>query len=193
MSGRSTLHRLCVFLTPTDEERLSIEVRTRLPAVMFVDTSQQPDTATPTFRSSLGDCSGPHVTIVDTAIVSEGRFHRDYVVPHPSGRGWVYALVGTGLVSLLRPRLFDETLHNGEVRASVPAGDTRTAEYVRDLVNLVRAGGTGVFAVHPTTGKTARRAERGFVAWPDAAARFGTTEAPLLTNGPAAWFTADRS
>lgn len=74
----------------------------------------------------------------------------------------------------------------------MPAGDTRTAEYMSELMNLVRNGGTGVFAVDPLTKNIARRAERSFVAWSDAASRFGAKEAPLLTNGPTAWFTVDR-
>jgi hypothetical protein len=192
MSTSSKLHRLCVFMTPEDEARFSDTVRSRLPAVRFIDASQQPETRTPTFRSSLSECVGPHVTLVDTSITSESTFHRDYVVPHPSGRGWVYAIVGAGLASLVRSRPDDDGLRNGELRASVPAGDTRTAEYIRELMNLVRTGGAGVFAVDSLTGGIERRAERNFVAWPDAAARFGARRAPLLTNGPTAWFTVDR-
>ncbi|GGM53908.1 hypothetical protein GCM10010489_26970 [Microbacterium saperdae] len=192
MSTPSKLHRLCVFMTPADEARFSDAVRTSLPAVRFVDASQQPETPLPTFRSSLSECAGPHVTLVDTSIISESTFHRDYVVRHPSGRGWVYAIVGSGLASLVRSRSEDDSLRNGEVRASVPTEDARTAEYIRELTNLVRAGGTGVFAVDPLTGDTARRAERNFVAWPDAASRFGARAAPSLTNGPTAWFTVDR-
>ncbi|KRA23229.1 hypothetical protein ASD65_01440 [Microbacterium sp. Root61] len=192
MSTRSKLHRLCVFMTPADEAQFSTEIRTLLPTVRFVDISQQPTTDTPTFRDSLGECAGPHVTLVDTSIISESMFHRDYVVRHPSGRGWVYAIVGTGLASLVRPRLEDDSLRNGELRASVPAGDTRTVEYIRELMNLVRASGMGVFAVDPLAKDIARRAERNFVAWPDAASRFGAKDAPLLTNGPTAWFTAER-
>ncbi len=192
MSTPSKLHRLCVFLTPADEAELSDALRTRLPAVRFIDASQQPETRTPTFRSSLSECAGPHVTLVDTSITSESMFHRDYVVDHPSGRGWVYAIVGAGLASLVRSRPEDDVLRNGELRASVTAGDTRTAEYIRELMNLVRTGGTGVFAVDPLTSETARRAEKNFVAWPDAVSRFGAKDAPMLTNGPSAWFTVDR-
>lgn len=192
MSSPSKLHRLCVFMTPADEEQFGDAVRTRLPAVRFVDASQQPETLTPTFRSSLSECEGPHVTLVDTSIISESMFHRDYVVRHPSGQGWVYAIVGAGLASLVRSRSGDDGLRNGELRASVPADDSRTAEYVRELMRVVRAGGTSVFAVDPLTGDTVRRAERNFVAWPDAASRFGAKEAPTLTNGPTAWFTVDR-
>lgn len=192
MSTPTKLHRLCVFLTRADEEQFSDAVRAGLPAVRFVDASQQPETRTPTFRSSLSECAGPHVTLVDTSIISESMFHRDYVVRHPSGQGWVYAIVGAGLASLVRSRFEDDGLRNGELRASVPLGDTRTAVYIRALMNLVRTGGTGVFAVDPLTGDIARRAERNFVAWPDAASRFGAKEAPSLTNGPMAWFTVDR-
>ncbi|GAA2923004.1 hypothetical protein GCM10010458_00300 [Microbacterium luteolum] len=129
---------------------------------------------------------------MDTSIISESMFHRDYVVRHPSGRGWVYAIVGAGLASLVRPRSEDEGLRNGELRASVPTGDTRTAEYIRELMRVARTGGMSVFAVDPMTKDIARRAERNFIAWPDAASRFGAKEAPLLTNGPTAWFTVDR-
>lgn len=192
MSTPSKLHRLCVFMTPADEDQFSDAVRTSLPAVRFVDAFQQPETRTPTFRSSLSECAGPHVTLVDTSIISESMFHRDYVVRHPSGQGWVYAIVGAGLASLVRSQSEEGGLRNGELRASVPLGDTRTAEYVSELMRVVRTGGTGVFAVDPLTGDTARRAERSFVAWPDAASRFGAKEAPSLTNGPTAWFTVDR-
>lgn len=192
MSTPSKLHRLCVFMTPADEEQLSEAVRTTLPAVRFVDATQQPETPTPTFRSSLNECAGPHVTLVDTSIISENAFHRDYVVPHPSGRGWAYAIVGAGLASLVRSRSEDDGVRNGEVRASVPAGDGRTADYVRELMSVVRAEGMSVFAVDPRTKSIARRAERNFVAWPDAASRFGGKDAPLLTNGPTAWFTVER-
>lgn len=192
MSTPSKLHRLCVFMTPGDEDQFSDAVRTSLPAVRFVDAFQQPETRTPTFRPSLSECAGPHVTLVDTSIISESMFHRDYVVRHPSGQGWVYAIVGAGLASLVRSRSEEGGLRNGELRASVPLGDTRTAEYVSELMRVVRTGGTGVFAVDPLTGDTARRAERSFVAWPGAASRFGAKEAPSLTNGPTAWFTVDR-
>lgn len=192
MSTPSTLHRLCVFMTPADEEQFSDALRTTLPAVRFVDATQQPETLTPMFRSSLSECAGPHVTLVDTSIVSEAMFHRDYVVPHPSGRGWVYAIVGAGLASLMRSRSEGDGLRNGELRASVPGGDTRTTEYIRELMRVVRTGGMGVFAVDPMTKSVARRAERNFVTWPDAASRFGAKDAPLLTNGPTAWFTVER-
>lgn len=192
MSAPSKLYRLCVFMTPADEEQFSDAVRTSLPAVRFVDATQQPETPTPTFRSSLSECAGPHVTLVDTSIVSESIFHRDYVVRHPSGQGWVYAIVGAGLASLVRSRSDDDGLHNGELRASVPTGDTRTTDYSRELMRVVRTGGRGVFAVDPTTKSMAPRAERNFVAWPDAASRFGAKDAPSLTNGPTAWFTVER-
>lgn len=192
MSAPSKLYRLCVFMTPADEEQFSDAVRTSLPAVRFVDATQQPETPTPTFRSSLSECAGPHVTLVDTSIVSESIFHRDYVVPHPSGQGWVYAIVGAGLASLMRSRSDDDGLHNGELRASVPTGDTRTTDYSRELMRVVRTGGRGVFVVDPTTKSMAPRAERNFVAWPDAASRFGAKDAPSLTNGPTAWFTVER-
>lgn len=106
--------------------------------------------------------------------------------------GGVYAIVGAGLASLVRSRSEDDGLRNGELRASVPTGDTRTAEYIRELMRVVRTGGRSVFAVDPMTKDIARRAERNFIAWPDAASRFGAKEAPLLTNGPTAWFTVDR-
>lgn len=179
-------------MTPEDEAHFSDAVRSSIPAVRFVDASQQPETLTPTFRSSLSECAGPHVTLVDTNIISESMFHRDYVVRHPSSQGWVYAIVGAGLASLVRSRSDSDGLRNGELRASVPIGDTRTADYIRGLMKVVRTGGAGVFAVDPLTKDTARRAEKNFVAWPDAAARFGSKEAPLLTNGPTAWFTVDR-
>ncbi len=192
MSTPSKLHRLCVFMTPEDEAQLNDAVRSRLPSVRFVDATRQPETPTPTFRSSLSECAGPHVTLVDTSIISESMFHRDYVVRHPSGRGWVYAIVGAGLASLVRSRPEDEALRNGELRASVPTGDTRTAEYIRELMRVARTGGMSVFAVDPMTKDIARRAERNFIAWPDAASRFGAKEAPFLTNGPTAWFTVER-
>lgn len=192
MSARAKLHRLCVFMTPADEEQLSTAIRTLLPTVRFVDASQQPETPRPTFRSALSECTGPHVTLVDTSIISESAFHRDDVVPHPSGQGWVYAIVGTGLASLVRSHPFEGSLRNGELRASVPAGDARTTAFIRELMRLVRDGGRGVFAVDPMTESIARRAERNFVAWPNAASRFGAADAPLLTNGPSAWFTVDR-
>ncbi|WP_262001189.1 MULTISPECIES: hypothetical protein [Microbacterium] len=192
MSTPSKLHRLCVFLTPADEEQFSDAVRTSLPAVRFVDATQQPETRTPTFRSSLSECAGPHITLVDTSIISESVFHRDYVVPHPSGQGWVYAIVGAGLASFVRSRSDDDGLWNGELRASAPEDDTRTTEYIRELMRVVRTRGMGVFAVDPMTKSVAPRAERNFVAWPDAASRFGAKDAPLLTNGPTAWFTVER-
>ncbi|MCW2288454.1 hypothetical protein [Leucobacter luti] len=129
---------------------------------------------------------------MDTSILSERVFHREYVVPHPSGQGWVYAIVGTGLASLVRSRSEGDSLRNGEMRAAVPSGDSRTAEYVRELMSVVRTGGTRVFAVDPMTQSIAPRAERNFVAWPDAASRFGSKDAPLLTNGPMACFAVER-
>lgn len=101
----------------------------------FVGATQQPETRTPTFRSSLSECAGPHVTLVDTSIVSESMFHRDHVVRHPSGQGWVYAIVGAGLASLVRSRSDDDGLRNGELWASVPLGDAlvRTRAIEEDI------------------------------------------------------------
>lgn len=192
MSARSKLHRLCVFMTPTDEAQFSDALRARLPSVMFVDSTEQGVTPTPNFQSSLSACAGHHVTIVDTSIVSEAVFHRDDVVDHPSGQGWTYALVGTGLVSLVRWNSAGSGLRNWELRASVPAGDGRTADFVRDLMRVARDGGTKVFAIDPQTRTPAQRAERNFVAWPDAAVRYGAQETAQLNNGPTAWFTVER-
>lgn len=49
MSTRSKLHRLYVFLTPTDEKQLSAEIRALSPALRFVDAPQQPETPAPTW------------------------------------------------------------------------------------------------------------------------------------------------
>ncbi|MGO3885462.1 MAG: hypothetical protein ACTJHU_04115 [Mycetocola sp.] len=192
MTARPAQHRLCVFLTPEDEVQLSTAIRESLPSVMFVNMAECATTPTPTFRSSLSECEGWHVTCVDTRLVSESDFHRDYVVPHPSGQGWVYAVVGSGLVSLLRSRPEVDGLLNGELRATVPAGDDETDRYVRDLLALTRAGGVPVRGRDPVTGVVARRAERNFVAWPDAAARWGAPDVAGLNNGPTTRFTVGR-
>lgn len=192
MSARSTAHRLCVFMTPADEERFSERLRAELPSVRFVDMLQQPTTATPTFRESLGECGGSHVTLVDTRLVPEDTFHRSGVVPHPSGQGWVYGVVGPGFASLLRARPTEDGLLNGELRATVPSGDAATHEYARRLLAVARDGGARVYGVDPQSREVSRRAERGFVAWPDAAARWGARDVATLTNGPTAWYTVDR-
>lgn len=192
MSARSTLHRLCVFLTPEDEAQLSAALRIERPTLRYLGPSQQSETGTPRFSDSLTECTGPHVTLVDTSIMSESEFHREYVVPHPSDQGWIFAIVGTGLASLVRSRFEGDGFRNGELRASVPTGDTRTDEYVSELMRVVRAGGKRVYGVDPNTKNRPRRVERNFVAWPDAARRFGASDAPLLTNGPPAWFSTER-
>lgn len=192
MSTRAKQHRLCLFMTPADESRFGAALLAGLPAVRYLDTTDQAVTPTPAFRSAPSDCAGHHVTIVDTSIVSEEAFHRDCVVRHPSGNGWVYAIVGAGLASLVRWQSGEDGLRNWELRATVPAGDPATASFVRALFQAAREGGSAVYAIDPLTREPARRAERDFVAWPDAATRFGARSAARLTNGPQAWFTVER-
>lgn len=190
--ARARMHRLCVFMTPADEEAFGREVLAALPAVRFVDLTQQTTTPVPELRQSLGECQGRLVTLVDTSILSEGAFASDCVVPHPSGQGWVYGMVGRGLASLVRPVLVEAGLANGELRATVPPGDAQTARFVDVLMGATSAGGTGVHAVDPETATVGRRAERGLVAWPDAAHRFDGAEGARLVNGPDDWYVARR-
>lgn len=193
MSQRSTLHQLVLFLTAADEDRLAEELLSRAPELRFVDTADQESTPRPQFRTTLRECTGRHVTIVDTRIVSEDRFHDDYVVPNPSGRYWVYAMVGSGLANLLRCVPTDGGLLNGELRASVPTGDLETAAVVDEIFGAARAGGTRVVPVDVETGQVGSRSDRKILAWPDAAGRFDGGPSGVLVNSATARFVARRS
>lgn len=186
----STLHQMVLFLTSVDEARLGEELVSHIPALRFVDSAQGDDTATPELRTSLAGCRGRLVTLVDTSIVSEGRFHEEYVVRHPAGHRWTYAMVGTGLVSLLRQGPTSGGLLNSELRASVPRGDHATPAFVAELERVVRAGARRVVPVDPEAGAVGRRADRRLLAWPDAAARYDGGDEGVLVNSATAWFVA---
>lgn len=190
MTRPSTLHQLVLFLTPADEDQLAEKLLSHVPELRFVDSADQDSTSRPAFRTSFRECTGRHVTVVDTRLVSEDRFYDRYVVPHPSGRHWIYAMVGSGLVSLLRSVPTDGGLLNGELRASVPRDDAETSAVVADILRVARSGGTRVVPVDAETGRVGSRADRKIIAWPDAARRFDGGASGVLVNSATARFVA---
>ncbi|WP_312736863.1 hypothetical protein [Stenotrophomonas sp.] len=163
------------------------------PSTRFVSMDEQAETGRPRFRSRIDECKGAHVTIVDSSIVTKGEFHARYVKPHPSGKGWIYALVGSGLMSLLRARAADfipNSLINGELRASIPAGDQRTENFVEVVLNTAKSSGVKAVAVDAESGRRGTRADRKFIAWPDAARRYDGAKGAYLANGLHALFVA---
>lgn len=129
--------------------------------------------------------------MVDSSMVSEDDFHRRYVKSHPSGKGWVYALVGSGLVSLLRSRaagFLPNSILNGELRAAIPEGDEHTREFVAIVLREARARAQKVVSVDAATGQRGTKADRKFIAWPDAARKFDGVNGAYLANGAQALF-----
>lgn len=123
----------CLFMTSVDEAEFADALMRARPSIRFINMQEQPDVERPGYRTRIEACEGVHVTLVDSSIISEEDFHNRYVKRHPSGKGWIYALVGSGLVSLLRSRAADflpDSLLNGELRASIPAGDENTEAFV---------------------------------------------------------------
>lgn len=105
-------------MTAVDEDEFAGALLKARPSIRFINMREQPDNDRPRYRNRIDACAGAHVTIVDSCIISEEDFHNRYVKPHPSGQGWIYALVGSGLVSLLRSRAADllpNTILNGEL------------------------------------------------------------------------------
>lgn len=180
-------------MTALDEVAFADAVLAIHPSTRFVSMDEQPETGRPIFRSRIDECKGAHVTIVDSSVVSQDEFHVRYVKPHPSGKGWLYALVGSGLMSLLRARTADflpNSLINGELRASIPAGDQRTEKFVEIVLNTAKSHGEKVVAVDAESGQRGTRADRKFIAWPDAARKYDGAKGAYLANGLHALFVA---
>jgi len=193
MVAASKLIQQCVFMTALDEVNFAGALLAAHPSTRFVSMDEQSHTGRPKFRSRIDECKGAHVTVVDSTIVSEDDFHARYVRPHPSGKGWIYALGGSGLVSLLRARNADfmpGSLLNGELRASIPAGDQRTEKFVEMVLREVKVHAEKVVAVDAETGQHSTRVDRKFIAWPDAARRFNGEMGAYLANGLHALFVA---
>lgn len=190
MTRPSTLHQLVLFLTAADEDELAETLLSHVPELRFVDSADQDSTSRPPFRTSFRECAGRHVTVVDTRLVSQDRFYDQYVVPHPAGRHWIYAMVGTGLVNLLRSVPTDGGLLNGELRASVPRDDEATSAVVAEILRVARSGGARVVPIDAETGQVGSRVDRKIIAWPDAARRFDGGASGVLVNSETARFVA---
>lgn len=193
MAATPGMHQLCIFMHSEDESNFCKSLVMAVPSVRFIDMSKQGLSQFPTYNDSIGSCAGAHVTFVDSNIVSEELFQREYVRAHPSGKGWVYAMVGGGLVSMLRskpPGFSEVSLLNGEIRASVPAEDAATAAFVSDVMAVARSGGLRVFPVDPASGVIGKKADRKFVAWPSAAVAFSGENGANLVNGRDTLFVA---
>lgn len=189
--ANSKMIQQCVFMTSVDESEFADALLVARPSIRFINMLEQPDTKRPRYRSRIDECGGAHVTIVDSSIVSEDYFHRNYVKDHPSGNGWIYALVGSGLVSLLRSRSADflqGSMLNGELRASIPTGDETTETFVAIVLREAKARGGKVVSIDANTGERGTRADRKFLVWPDAARRFDGMKGAYLANGAHAVF-----
>ncbi|HYQ51799.1 MAG TPA: hypothetical protein VES70_15415 [Pseudomonas sp.] len=194
--ANSKMIQQCVFMTSLDEREFAGALLAARPSVRFIDMLQQPDTNQPKYRCRIDECGGAHVTIVDSSIVSEDYFHKNYVRDHPSGRGWIYALVGSGLVSLLRSRAADflqGSILNGELRASIPTGDEASEVFVAIVLREAKARGGKVVSIDTSTGERGTKADRKFIVWPDAAQRFDGTNGAYLANGVHAVFVPKAS
>ncbi|MEB6660673.1 hypothetical protein MXL91_04430 [Achromobacter ruhlandii] len=178
-------------MTSVDEAEFAGALRKARPSVRFINMQEQPDVERPGYRTRIDVCGGVHVTIVDSSIISEADFHNRYVKRHPSGKGWIYALVGSGLVSLLRSRAADflpDSLLNGELRASIPADDEDTETFVAIVLREAKARAEKLVSIDAATGQRGTRVDRKFIAWPDAARRFDGVNGAYLANGAHALF-----
>ncbi|WP_422507815.1 hypothetical protein [Stenotrophomonas sp. GZD-301] len=178
-------------MTSLDENEFADALLIARPSIRFVNMQEQPETDRPKYRNRIDECGGVHVTIVDSSIISEDNFHMNYVKNHPSGKGWIYALVGSGLVSLLRSRTADflqNSIINGELRASIPTGDEATEEFVAIALREAKARGDRVVSIDTTTGQRGTKADRKFLVWPDAAQKFDGANGAYLANGAHAVF-----
>lgn len=181
----------CVFMTPLDEAEFAGAVLKANPSTRFINMMEQPNNSKPKYRARIEECKGFHVTMVDSSAVSEDDFHARYVRSHPSGEGWIYAVVGPGLASLLRSRaanFMHNSLLNGEIRASSPEGDKATEEFVAAILREARARGEKLMSIDTATGQRAARADRNFIAWPDAVQKYDGTGGAYLANGVHAVF-----
>ncbi|MDI9271953.1 hypothetical protein [Stenotrophomonas sp. PFBMAA-4] len=180
-------------MTALDEVNFAEALLAIHPSTRFVSMGEQSETGQPIFRSRIDECKGAHVTIVDSSLVSQDDFHVRYVKPHPSGNGWIYALVGSGLMSLLKARTADflpNSLINGELRASIPVGDQRTEKFVEIVLNAAKLHGERVVEVDAESGQRGTRTDRRFIAWPDAARKCDGAKGAYLANGLHALFVA---
>lgn len=178
-------------MTAVDEDEFAGALLKARPSIRFINMQEQPGNDRPRYRDRIDECEGAHVTIVDSSIIAEEDFHNRYVKPHPSGKGWIYALVGSGLVSLLRSRaagFLQDAMLNGELRASIPAGDEKTGEFVAIVLREAKARAEMVVSIDAATGQRGTRADRKFIAWPDAARKFDGLNGAYLANGAQALF-----
>lgn len=178
-------------MTSVDEAEFAGALMRARPSIRFINMQEQPDVERPGYRNRIEACEGVHVTIVDSSIISEEDFHKRYVKSHPSGKGWIYALVGSGLVSLLRSRaagFLPDSILNGELRASIPAGDENTEAFVAIVLREAKARAEKLVSVDVATGQRGTRVDRKFIAWPDAARRFDGVNGAYLANGAHALF-----
>lgn len=178
-------------MTAVDEDEFAGALLRARPSIRFINMQEQPGNDRPRYRDRIDECEGAHVTIVDASIISEDDFLHRYVKRHPSGQGWIYALVGSGLVSLLRSRaagFLQDSMLNGELRASIPAGDEKTGEFVAIVLREAKARAEKVVSIDAATGQRGTRADRKFIAWPDAARKFDGLNGAYLANGAQALF-----
>lgn len=178
-------------MTSADEAEFAAALMKARPSIRFINMQEQPDVERPGYTTRIEACEGVHVTIVDSSIISEEDFHNRYVKRHPSGKGWIYALVGSGLVSLLRSRAADflsDSLLNGELRASIPADDEDTEAFVAIVLREAKARAEKLVSIDAATGQRGTRVDRKFIAWPDAARRFDGVNGAYLANGAHALF-----
>lgn len=190
MAGSKMIQQ-CLFMTSADEAEFAGALMKARPSIRFINMQEQPEVERPGYRTRIDACEGVHVTIVDSSIISEADFHNRYVKRHPSGKGWIYALVGSGLVSLLRSRTADflpDSLLNGELRASIPADDEDTEAFVAIVLREAKARAEKLVSIDAATGQRGTRVDRKFIAWPDAACRFDGLTGAYLANGAHALF-----
>lgn len=187
------------FMTDFDERKFSEILRGSIPTVKFVDSFIWKSSIPPVY-DNMDQCRGQefsNIVIIDESVCSVDRYAREFVVPHPSGSGYIGSMEGPGAIQFLRSREADYApgcLRDGRLAASYdPDLDPATDVFVKTVWKLFKKFARKTYVIDPKTGVVNEKPEARFLAGPDAAEKFTGIDGHYLTNNAFLYLVAQHS
>src|SRR5262249_31576936 len=141
------------------------------------------------------DCSSDAVAILKTSITSLDFYYKNWIRRREESNGYEGAGIGPGIIQYLRSKAaaFDPaSLLNGRLAASYdPKREQETDEFVKEIYKIFRDNAIRLYLTDIKTGKTEGKAERRFLAWPNAAENYDGKNGHYLTNNVLAYFVPE--
>jgi hypothetical protein len=184
------------FMTKEDERSFSKLVTERFPDATIIEIFIWP-TPVPVVRDSVADCSSSSVAILKTGITSLDFYCRNWIRRREESNGYEGPDIGPGIIQYFPSEDADYdpgSLRNGRLSATYdPEREPEMDVFVKEVYKIFKENAIDLYFTDRRTGKTNDKAQRGFLAWPNAAQNYDGKNGHYLTSHALAYFVTKPS